>query len=118
ASSAVKKPLRRTRIRVRWRRTEADPRMPGRRSRSLSMREVFAILLAAAAVASPSLAGGAGGTGHKASHLRFTTEHGLTFSEIGDVGNPGYLFDPPGPPPAIEIGGVNHRYAIMTREVT
>src|SRR5690606_22831954 len=66
----------------------------------------------------PSLAGGAGGTGHKASHLRFTTEHGITFSEIRDIGNPGFAWDAPGPTEKVVIGGVNYRYRIATTEVT
>src|SRR5690606_8387418 len=83
----------------------------------LTMGRTYAILLAAAAVASPSLAGGAGGTGHKASHLRFTTEHGLTFSEIGDVGNPGFTNSIPGMEPRT-VGRVDYRYRISTTEVT
>ena len=50
--------------------------------------------------------------------LRLTHEHGLTFSEIGDVGNPGFGWDAPGPAPKVVIGGVDYRYRIATTEVT
>ena len=65
----------------------------------------------------PALAQGSGGV-HNNQHLRFTQQHGLTFSEIGDPGNPGFLFDPPGPSPERVIGSVDYRYGITTREVT
>jgi formylglycine-generating enzyme required for sulfatase activity len=51
-------------------------------------------------------------------HLRFTQQYGLTFSEIGDPGNPDYVYErfPGGPLDA--IGGVDHRYRIATTEVS
>lgn len=55
---------------------------------------------------------------HNNQHLRFTHEHGLTFSEIGDVGNPDFVFQRiPGDPPFV-FGGVDYRYRISTTEVT
>lgn len=67
----------------------------------------FALILA---LASPLFAG-------NKNHLRFTQEHGLTFSEIGDVGNPGFTNSIPGQEPRT-VGRVDYRYRISTTEVT
>jgi len=49
-------------------------------------------------------------------HLRLTQEHGYTFSEIGDVGNPGFTNSIPGREPRT-VGGIDYRYRISTTEV-
>src|SRR5690606_27154024 len=76
-----------------------------------------ACAVAALAIILPNLSATA--SAGDGSHLRFTQEYGFTFSEVGDPGNPAYVYDNivPGKPPN-RIGSVNHRYRIATTEVT
>ena len=68
------------------------------------------------ACASVVCAQGSGGV-HNNQHLRFTQEHGYTFSTIGDVGNPSYNFRGPFNI-NYSIGAVDYEYRIATTETT
>lgn len=75
---------------------------------------VMCATLAAATLSCDAISQGAANN----QYLRFTQEHGLTFSEIGDPGNPDFVFQRiPGDPPFV-FGGVDYRYRISTTEVT
>ncbi|MGP1309744.1 MAG: hypothetical protein ACTS27_06065 [Phycisphaerales bacterium] len=52
------------------------------------------------------------------SHLRFTQQHGFTFSEIGDPGNPDYAFKEFPGDDFEYFGGVDRTYRMSTTEMT
>lgn len=85
--------------------------------RLTSLSACAVVLLAGAG--GRALAGGGGGAANN--HLlRLSQEHGFTFSEIGDPGNPSIKTRLAGGPTFLTTprGGVDFRYRIMTREVT
>lgn len=75
-------------------------------------------VLSAAAIAIPiSIAAAQGAANNH--QLRYSEQHGMTFSEIGDPGAPGTVGLIPGPQTRFDvIGSVNQRYRIATTEVT
>ncbi|MBX3352080.1 MAG: SUMF1/EgtB/PvdO family nonheme iron enzyme [Phycisphaeraceae bacterium] len=78
-------------------------------------------VLACASVVVAQGSGGGGAANNQ--HLRFTQEHGFTFSTIGDAGNapaqvPNWRPSPQNPGPTRPLGGVDYEYRIATTEVT
>ena len=78
-------------------------------------------VFACASVVVARSSGGGGAANNQ--HLRFTQEHGFTFSTIGDVGNapaivPNWLTTPQNPGPTRPVASVDYEYRISTTEVT
>ncbi|MEA5486626.1 SUMF1/EgtB/PvdO family nonheme iron enzyme [Pseudanabaena sp. CCNP1317] len=73
---------------------------------------VCALLIAGLSLSSVALAQGV----HNNQHLRFTQEHGITFSTIGDAGNPAYTYFNINQ--TASVGRVDYEYRIATTETT
>lgn len=72
--------------------------------------------VSAAALAGHASAQGSGGVQNN-QHLRFTQAHGHTFSEVGDPGNPAFLYQQIPGAPIRPMGAVDYTYRIATQEV-